>query len=43
MSRVLPISVVDALDDNVVYPFFAVEMNFDGGTITVTAGSFLGS
>ena len=30
MSRVLPTSVVDALDDDVVYPFFAVEMNFDG-------------
>jgi hypothetical protein len=41
MSRVLPTTIVDALDDSVVYPFFAVEMNFDGGTITVTAGSFV--
>lgn len=41
MSRVLPTTIVDALDDNVVYPFFAVEMNFDGNTITVTAGSFV--
>ena len=41
MSRVLPTTIVDALDDSVVYPFFAVEMNFDGNTITVTAGSFV--
>jgi len=33
MSRVLPTSVVDALDDNVMYPFFAVEMNFDADNV----------
>jgi hypothetical protein len=33
MSRVLPTSVVDALDDDVVYPFFAVELNFDGSDV----------
>ena len=33
MSRVLPTSVVDALDDDVIYPFFAVELNFDGSDV----------
>jgi hypothetical protein len=33
MSRVLPTSVVDALDDDVIYPFFAVEMNFDSDNV----------
>ncbi len=33
MSRILPTTIVDALDDNVIYPFFAVEMNFDGDDI----------
>ena len=53
MSRVLPTTIVDALDDNVVYPFFAVEMNFDGddvlrlwtgvGTLTFEGVSWTGS
>ena len=33
MSRVLPTTIVDALDDNVIYPFFAVEMNFDADNV----------
>ncbi len=33
MSRVLPDTIVDALDDNVIYPFFAVEMNFDSDNV----------
>jgi len=33
MSRVLPTTIVDALDDNVIYPFFAVEMNFDSDNV----------
>lgn len=41
MSRELTSQTVLSLDDDVIHPFFAVEMNFDGGTITVTAGSFV--
>ena len=41
MTRSLPTTITDALDDSVVYPFFGVELNFDGNTITVTAGSFV--
>ena len=33
MSRVLPDTIIDALDDNVIYPFFAVEMNFDSDNV----------
>jgi hypothetical protein len=33
MTRTLPTSVIDALDDNVVYPFFAIELNFDGADV----------
>ena len=53
MSRVLPTTIVDALDDNVIYPFFAVEMNFDGddvlrlwtgvGTLTFDGVSWTGT
>ena len=53
MSRVLPTTIVDALDDNVIYPFFAVEMNFDGddvlrlwtgvGTLTFDGVSWTGA
>lgn len=53
MSRVLPDTIVDALDDNVIYPFFAVEMNFDGddvlrlwtgvGTLTFEGVSWAGA
>jgi len=28
MSRVLPDTIIGALDDSVIYPFFAVELNF---------------
>ncbi len=41
MSRELTSQTVLSLDDDVIQPFFAVEMNFDGGTISVTAGSFV--
>jgi len=53
MSRVLPTTIVDALDDSVVYPFFAVEMNFDSddvlrlwtgvGTLTFEGVSWTGA
>jgi len=33
MTRTLPTSVIDALDDNVVYPLFAIELNFDGADV----------
>lgn len=33
MSRTLSAQVSDALDDNVVYPFFAVELLFDGDNV----------
>jgi hypothetical protein len=33
MTRTLPTSVIDTLDDNVVYPFFAIELNFDGADV----------
>jgi len=33
MSRVLPDTIVNSLDDNVIYPFFAVELNFDAADV----------
>ena len=41
MSRELTSQTVLSLSDEVIKPFFAVEMNFGGGTISVTAGSFV--
>ena len=38
MSRDLTVATIDALDDDVVYPFFAVELNFDGNTVRVWTG-----
>jgi len=33
MTRSLPTTITDALDDSVVYPFFGVELNFDGDNV----------
>ena len=30
MSRDLATDIIDALDDDVIYPFFAIELLFDG-------------
>lgn len=52
MSRDLTLSTTNALDDNEVYPFFAVELLFDSspirmwtgvGTLTVGGQDFLGA
>jgi len=38
MSRELPTNLQANLDDNVVYPFFAIEMFFDGNTLRTWTG-----
>lgn len=38
MSRELTSQTIEVLSEEVVKPFFAVEMNFGGGTISVNAG-----
>ena len=52
MSRDLTTTTLDAIDDNVVYPFFAVELLFDGdntirmwtgqGTLTIGVDEYIG-
>lgn len=38
MSRDVAQSVLDLLDDEVIYPFFAIELLFDAGTFTAIDG-----
>ena len=39
MSRDLSSGVSSTLNDDVIYPFFAVELNFDSGTFTAADGT----
>jgi len=39
MSRDLSTGVAANLEDNVIYPFFAVELNFDSGTFEANDGN----
>lgn len=38
MSRDIPTSLFNALDDAVVYPFFAVDLDFDSGPLYIWTG-----
>ena len=53
MSRDLATDIIDALDDDVIYPFFAIELLFDGdntlrlwtglGTLTHNSQEWVGT
>ena len=38
MSRSIPAAIVTALGQEEISPFYAVELNFDGGTIRLWTG-----